>query len=186
MYDQNCFSKINFESLISRQNFSFCLPVNKVVNGRVHFEKEIKKNFEIITYDLDGFNQDGFIRKGLDRNGFDINGTDENGFIRKRETVCEEKVKQAIRKNPLNIYYVSDVFRNKYEIMKECVESNPNTYLYATLHLKQNVDLAIFFPERRGSFSHICKHLRKNEKVEIIAVKNKPNSFQYFGKKNKR
>ena len=40
---------------------------------------------------------------------------------------------------------VSEVFRKKYEIMKECVKSDPNTYQYATLHLKQNVNLAKFF-----------------------------------------
>ena len=44
--------------------------------------------------------------------------------------------------------------------MKECVESDHNTYQYATLHLKnKNVDLAIFFLERGGSFSLISKHL---------------------------
>ena len=67
--------------------------------------------------------------------------------------------------------------------MKECVESDPDTYQYATLLLKQNVDHAIFFLERCGSFSLIGKHLRKkNKKVGLIAVKNNPNSFQYVGK----
>ena len=47
--------------------------------------------------------------------------------------------------------------------MKECVESDPNTYQYATLHLKQNVDLAIFFVERGGSISLISKHLRNKK-----------------------
>ena len=36
--------------------------------------------------------------------------------------------------------------------MKECVESYPNIFQYATLHLKQNVDLALFFLERGGFF----------------------------------
>ena len=49
--------------------------------------------------------------------------------------------------------------------MKECVESDPNPYQYATLGLKnKNVDLAIFFLERGGSFSLISKHLRNNKK----------------------
>ena len=49
--------------------------------------------------------------------------------------------------------------------MKECVESDTNTYQYATLHLKnKNVDLAIFFIERGGSFSLFSKHLRCNKK----------------------
>ena len=68
--------------------------------------------------------------------------------------------------------------------MKECVESDPNTYQYATLHLKnKNVDLALFFVECGGSFSFISKHLRNNKKVGKRAVKNNPNSYQYVGKK---
>ena len=57
------------------------------------------------------------------------------------------------------------------EIMKECVESDPNTYQYATLHLKnKNVDFAIFFIERGGSLSLISKHLCNSKKVGMIAV----------------
>ena len=41
LYHKNCFAKLNFKSPISRQGFSYYLPVNKVVNGRVYFEKEI-------------------------------------------------------------------------------------------------------------------------------------------------
>ena len=74
------------------------------------------------------------------------------------------------------------MFRNKHEILKKCVKSDPNTYQYATLHLKQNVDLAIFFLERGGSFSLIGNHLRNNKKVGMISVKNNPNSFQFVGK----
>ena len=48
--------------------------------------------------------------------------------------------------------------------MKECVESDPNTYQYATLHLEQNADLAKFFLERGCSFSLISKHLRNIRK----------------------
>ena len=66
--------------------------------------------------------------------------------------------------------------------MKECVKSDPNTYHYATLHLKQNVNVAISFLERSGSFSLISKQLRNNKKVEKIAVKNIPNNFQYIDK----
>ena len=39
LYDKNCFSKLNFKSPVSRQDFSYYLPVNKVVNGKVYFEK---------------------------------------------------------------------------------------------------------------------------------------------------
>ena len=146
-----------------------------MVNGKVCFEKIIKNNFKIINYNLDEFIQDGFNRKGFDR----------NGLKRNKELVCEEKIKQVVIENPWKIYYVGEVFRNEYEIMKECVESDPNTYQYATLDLKQNVDLAIFFLERGGSFSLIIKHLRNNKKVGMIGVKNNPISFQYVGKSSK-
>ena len=96
--------------------------------------------------------------------------------------MCEEKVKQSIRKNPWNIYHASGEIRNKYESMTECVEANPNYHQYATLHLKnRNVDLAIFFLDRGSSFSLYYKHLRNNKKTGMIAVK-KSNNFQYVGK----
>ena len=153
-----------------------------MINGKVYFEKKIENNFKTI-YDLDGFNQDGFNKKGFDRDGFIINGIDENGFNRSKELACEKKVKQAIRENPWNIYYASKVFRNEYEIMKECVEADPNTFEYATLDLKnKNINLAIFFLGRGGSFSLISKHMRNNKQVEMVAVKINPNNFQYVGK----
>ena len=99
-----------------------------MVNGKVYSEKKIKSNFKIIIYDSVGFNQDGFNRKRFDRNGFNKNGIDAHGFKRNGKVACEEKVKQAIRENPWNIYYASEMFRNKFEIMLESVESDPNTY----------------------------------------------------------
>ena len=75
--------------------------------------------------------------KGFARNGFIINGIDERGFNINGELACEEKVKQATNENPWNNYYASEVFRSKYEIMKECDEADPNTYQYATLHSKK-------------------------------------------------
>ena len=120
---------------------------------------------------MDGFNQDSFNRKGFDRNGFNINGIIERGFNRNDELACEETVNQSIRENAWNMYNASEVFRNKYEIMKECLESDPNTYQYATLHLKNKIFvLAIFFPERGGSDSLVSKHLRNNKQVAMIAV----------------
>ena len=75
------------------------------------------------------------------------------------------------------------MFRNKYEIMKEYVKSDPNTHQYATLHLKnKNINLPIFFLERGGSFPLISKHLPNNKKVGKIAVKKIPKNFQYVGK----
>ena len=183
MYDKNCFSKLNFKSPTSRHDFSYYLPVNKVVNGKVFFEKKFKNYFTTITHDLDGFNQDGFNRKGFDRNGFDIKGIDEHGFNRNEDLACEERVIQAIRENPWNIYYAREEFRNKYKIIKACVESISNTYHFATLHLKnKSVDLAIFFRERGGSFSFFSEHLRNNKQVGMVTVKINPNNFQCLGK----
>ena len=48
--------------------------------------------------------------------------------------------------------------------------------------MKQNVDLAIFFLERGGSYSLVSKHLRNKKQVAKIAVKNNPDSFEYVGK----
>ena len=182
LYHKNCFIKLNFKSAISRQDFSYYLPVNKVVKCKVYFEKDIKQNFKIIIYDLGGFNQDGFKIRIFYRDGLLINVIGGNGFNKNKELVCEEKIKQALRETPWNIYYVCEVFRNIYEIMEECVRSNPNTYQNVTLHLKQNVNLAIFFLQRGGSFSLISKHLRNTKKFGTIAVKNKPNIFQCVGK----
>ena len=110
------------------------------------WKKVFEKFFKTIIYDLDGINQDGFNRKGFDRDGFNKNGIDENGFNRNGEFACEEKIKQATKENPRNIYNASEVFRKKYKFMEECVKADPNTYQYATLHLKnKNLDLAIFF-----------------------------------------
>ena len=181
LYHKICFCKLNLKSLISRQNVYYYFPVNKVVNCKVYFEKVIKNKFT--GYDRDGYDQDGFNRKGLKRNGFNINGIDENGYNRFKETACEEKVKQAIKENPWNIYYASEVFRKKYEIMKECVESDPYTYQYATLDLEnKSIDLAIIFLGSGGSFSLLGKHLRNNKKIGMVAVKINPNNFQYLGK----
>ena len=85
-----CFHELNFQSPISRQDFSYYFPVNKVANGKKYFEKEIK--IKITGYDRDGYDQDGFNRKGFDSNGFNINGIDEHGFTRKKELACEKKL----------------------------------------------------------------------------------------------
>ena len=59
---KECFSKLNFKSPLSRKNFSYYFPVNKLVDDKVYLEKNIRNNFRII-YDLHGFDQDGFNRK---------------------------------------------------------------------------------------------------------------------------
>ena len=96
--------------------------------------------------------------------------------------VDEDKVKQEIRKSPWNIYYAHDKFKNTFEIMKECVELDPNTYQYSSLHLIHNVELALLFLRKGGSFSMMNKHLRNNKTVGMLAVELDPKSFQYVGK----
>ena len=39
LYHRNCFDKLNFKSPISRQDFLFYLPANKVFNGKVYLKK---------------------------------------------------------------------------------------------------------------------------------------------------
>ena len=74
------------------------------------------------------------------------------------------------------------MFRNRYEILKEYVKSDPNTYQHATLRLEnKSVDLVIFYLERGGSFSLISKHVRNNKKVGMAAVKTNPKKFQNVG-----
>ena len=109
---------------------------------------------------MNAFDQDGFNRKGFGGDGFNRKGKDEYGYDRNKELACKEKLKQALRENPI-------------------------IYQYATLRLKQNVDLAIFFVEQCGSFSLVSKHLLENKKVVMIAVEKNPKSFQYIGKKKK-
>ena len=50
LYHKKCFDKIKYKSRKSRQDFLYYFPVNKVVNDKVYFEKNIKNNFRI-TYD---------------------------------------------------------------------------------------------------------------------------------------
>ena len=54
LYQKNCFTNIFFKSPISGQGFSYYLPVYKVVNDKLYFEKNIKNNFRI-PYELNGF-----------------------------------------------------------------------------------------------------------------------------------
>ena len=110
-----------------------------------------------IIYNLDGFDEDRFNKERFDRNGFNRKGVEDYGFNTNKELACKVKLKQAIGENP-------------------------NTYQYATLRLKHNADLAIFFLEQCCSFSLISKHLRKNRKVVMIAVEKNPNSFLYIGR----
>ena len=40
LYHKKCFSKLNFKSPISRQDFSYYFPANKLVHDKVYFEKK--------------------------------------------------------------------------------------------------------------------------------------------------
>ena len=80
LYHKKCFSELNFKSRITRQNFSYYLPENKLVNDKVYFEKNIQTNLGII-YSLEGFDENGFNKEGFDRNGFISKGVDEYGYI---------------------------------------------------------------------------------------------------------
>ena len=40
LYHKKCFSKLNFKGPISRRDFSYYFPVNKLVNDKVYFEKK--------------------------------------------------------------------------------------------------------------------------------------------------
>ena len=119
LYHKRCFYKLNYKNPLSRQDFLYYFPVNKVVDDKL-FLKDTLKLFFKIRYDLDGFDQDGFSRKGFDRDGFNRKGIDEYGYISNKGLACKKKLKEAIRENP-------------------------NTYQNVILRLKHNVDLAIFF-----------------------------------------
>ena len=62
LHHRNCFDKLTFKSSLSRHVFSYYTPVNKVVNGKVYFEKKLKISSK-------------HERKGFDTNGFNINST---------------------------------------------------------------------------------------------------------------
>ena len=156
LYHGNCFGKLNFKSPISRQNFLYYFPQIKIVYDEVYFEKETKSILRMF-FNEDGFDKHGFNRKGFDRKGYNRKEFAECGYNSNKGLACKEKLKQAITENP-------------------------NIYQEATLRLKHNVDLAIFFLEQSGSFSLTSKHLRKYKKIVKIAVERYPNSFQYIGR----
>ena len=69
LYHKKCFSKLNYKSPITKQEFSYYLPVNKLVDDKVDFGKNVRNNFKLID-NLDGFDEDRFNEEGFDRNGF--------------------------------------------------------------------------------------------------------------------
>ena len=76
-----------------------------------------------MVYNYSGYNQYGFDIEGFDREGFD-----KEGFNREKVLVNIDKAKKAIKKDPWNIFYAVESLRDNYELVKECVEMEPNTY----------------------------------------------------------
>ena len=42
LYHKNCFSTLNFKRPMSWQDFSYYLPVNKVIIDKIYLEKKLK------------------------------------------------------------------------------------------------------------------------------------------------
>ena len=90
LYHKKCCSKLNYKNPITRQNFSYYLPVNKLVNDKVYFEINKKNKFRII-YILDGFDEDGFNKEEFDRNGVNRREVAEYGYNSNKELACAKK-----------------------------------------------------------------------------------------------
>ena len=96
-----------------------------------------------------------------------------------------DKAKIAIKKDPWNIFYAVESVRDNYELIKECVEMEPNTYKYASTNLKTNIDLAKIFIQKGGSFNLLSKIMRNNKSVAMLSVLNNPKNYQHLNKKLK-
>ena len=64
----------------------------------------------------------------------------------------KEKVQQAIRKNPWNIYYAQEKNETFDKDMKKCMEWEAKTYRYASILLKPNFKLTPFSKRNRIFF----------------------------------
>ena len=124
--------------------------MERIDDNIVRFEKESRNNTSIIIYnssgynqygfdiegfDKNGFNKLGFNKEGFDKDGFDKEGFNKIGFNREKVLVNVDKAKIAIKKDPWNIYYATEKVRDNYELIKECVEMEPNTFKYWLLQI---------------------------------------------------
>ena len=200
LYDQKCFDGLNLISPITREKITYYIPFERIDDKIVRFEKEIRNNTSLIIYnsagfnqygfdkegfDKNGFNKFGFNKEGIDRDGFDKFGFNKIGFNREKVLVDLDKAKKAINEDPWNIFYAVESVRDNYELIKECVENEPNTYKYASPNLKTNIDLAKLFIEKGGSFNLLNKSIRNNKSVAILSVQSNPKNYQHLSKELK-
>ena len=173
----------------------------KRINGNiVRFEKQCKykilitkydshgfdsDGFDINGFDENGFNKLGFNKEGFDKNGFDENGFNKIGFNREKVLVDIDKTRKATKEDCWNIFYAIESVRDNYELIKECVENEPNTYEYASPKLKNNIDLARLFIEKGGSFNLLNKNLRSNKSLAMLSLQNNPKHYNQLNKKLK-
>ena len=69
LYDRKCFDGIDFfKSPITREKITYWLPLERIDDNIVRFEKESRNKISIIKYDSRGFDQYGFDIEGFDEN----------------------------------------------------------------------------------------------------------------------
>ena len=77
----------------------------KIIWHDVSLWKQSKNFLEEKICNSDGFDQDGFNKEGFDKDSFSVSGSNADGCNRNKERIDnEEKVQQAIEKNPWKFY----------------------------------------------------------------------------------
>ena len=160
-------------SPITREKITYHIPLEKIENNTIKLEKECRNNTSLITYDSQGYNQYGFDIKGFDKDGFDKFGFDKDGFNRDKVLVDIDKTKKAINVSYWNIYYAVESIKDNYDLIKECIENEPNTYMYASSRLKNDIKLAEIFIKKGGTFNLLNKNHRNNKSIKIYNQLNK-------------
>ena len=89
-------------------------------------------------------------------------------------SVKNQKTRQLFLESPQKIVYAKDTYRNLKEINKKCFELYPNTYQNASRRVKINVELALYYSERRVSLYLVGEQLRNKKKIELLAVETNP------------
>ena len=185
LYDKKCFDALNLMSPITREKITYHIPLEKIENNTIKLEKECRNNTSLITYDSQGYNQYGFDIKGFDKDGFDKFGFDKDGFNRDKVLVDIDKTKKAIKVTYWNIYYAVESVRDNYDLIKECIENEPNTYMYASSRLKNDIKLAEIFIKKGGTFNLLNKNHRNNKSIAKLAVEINPKIYNQLNKKLK-
>ena len=174
LYDRKCFDELDFKSPISREKFTFWLPLEIINDNIVRFKKQSRNNTYLSVYNSSGYDQYGFDIEGFDINGFDKLGFNKDGFNKDKVLIDVDKAKKAISKNPWNIYYANEIVRDNYELIKECIEMEPDTYKYASPNLKNDIELAKFFIQNGGTFDLLDKNMRDDKSVAFLSVQKNP------------